>query len=395
MIRYRALTLGLAIAVTAFSIHATASKKKPTAPSLPAAYHNNQGAVLLVRGELQKAEFELKTAIELSPDYAEAYSNLGLVYKQEKRYDEALANFTKATQLKPDYASAYNHIGTVYIAQQKYDDAIKAIRTAIAKNRTFADAYYDLGLAYLGLYSDSGYKDTGKRDQAEILFKRATEINPRLVDVHAALAQLYLDKGDIEKATIRQSLVLELNPASVESWKKMGEIYERTGDKEKAQLSFAHAKEIQEAPQKAAQADATTVATTEFTAGTQLMEQGDKALQNRNTANAKKYFTDAIPHFQAALQANPKLFDAQYNLGLALFQTGDSDGALKTWKSLLSQSPDYMRATYNVGMVNWRNGKIKEAIPYLCKFLQKGSKDFSNEVKSLTAEMAKNNMVCP
>lgn len=374
---------------------AHASKKQPTAPSLPAAYHNNQGALYLTKGDLQRAEFEFKTAIELSPDYAEAYSNLGLVYKRENRLDEALANFTKATQCNPNYASAYNHIGAVYLAQQKYDDAIKASRKAIDKDRAFADAFYNIGLAYLGLYAQSGYKDVGKRDQAESLFKRATEINPRLPDVHATLAQLYLDKGDTEKAVIRQRLAVELDPGNVEAWTKMGKIYDAAGDREKASASYTRAKELKETPQKMAAEQTANAATSEFLAGTQLMDQGEKALQDKNTANAKKYFSEAAAHLKAAVRADPKLWDARYNLGLSLFQSGDTPGALKTWKELLKQNPGYIRALYNLGMVNWRNGNIAEAKPYLCKFIATSGTEFSNEAKALTAEMAKNNVVCP
>lgn len=386
-----ALFVSLVIAATT----AHASKQQPTAPSLPAAYHNNQGALALSKGELQRAEFEFKTAIELSPDYAEAYSNLGLVYKRENRLDEALANFTKATQCNPNYASAYNHVGSVYLAQQKYDNAIQFFRKAIDKDRAFADAFYNLGLAYLGLYAQSGYKDTGKRDQAEMLFKRATEINPRLPDVHAALAQLYLDKGDVEKAIIRQRLAVELDPGNVSAWNKMGEMYTRAGDKEKAGASYTRAKELKEAPKKMAAEQSATAAAAEFQAGTQLMDQGEKALQDKNAANAKKYFSEATAHYQAALKADPKLWDARYNLGLSLFQSGDTPGALKAWQELLKQKPDYTRALYNLGMVNWRNGNIAEAKPYLCKFLQTAKTEFAKEAQSLQAEMAKNNVVCP
>lgn len=374
---------------------AHASKKQPTAPSLPAAYHNNQGAVYLSKGALQQAEFEFKTAIELSPDYAEAYSNLGLVYKHENRLDEALANFTKATQCNPNYASAYNHIGAVYLAQQKYDDAIKATRKAIDKDRAFADAFYNLGLAYLGLYAQSGYKDTGKRNEAEALFKRATEINPRLPDVHATLAQLYLDKGDTEKAIIRQRLAVELDPGNLESWKKMGAIYERAGDKEKSKASFDRAKDLKEAPQKLAAEQSATAAAGEFQTGTQLMEQGEKALKDKNTSNAQKYFSEASAHYQAAIKADPKLWDAYYNWGLALFQSGDTPSAIKVWKDLLKQNPDYTRAIYNLGMVNWKNGNVAEGKPYLCKFLKIAKSDYAKEAQALQAEMAKNNMVCP
>jgi tetratricopeptide (TPR) repeat protein len=286
-------------------------------------------------------------------------------------------------------------MGAVYITQQNYNDAIKVIRTAMTKDRAFADAYYNLGLAYLGLYAQSNYTDTGKRDQAEMLLKRATELNPKLVDVHTTLAQLYLDKGDTEKALIRQRLAVELDPGNITSWKKMGEIYERAGDTEKAKLSFDRAKELKEAPQKMAASQAEAQATAEFQAGTQLMDKGEKALQAKSTETAKKYFAEAVPHLQAATKANPKMWDAYYNWGLALFQSGNSDGALKVWKDLLQQNPNYVRATYNIGMVNWRSGKIAEAKPYLCRFISAGGSEFANEVKSLQAEMAKNNVVCP
>lgn len=374
---------------------AHAGKKKHTAPSLPAAYHNNQGALYLSKGEFQKAEFEFKTAIELSPDYAEAYSNLGLVYKRMNRLDEALVNFRKATECNPNYASAYNHMGAVYLAQEKYDDAIKVLRKAIDKDRSFADAYYDLGLAYLGLYAQSGYKETGKRDQAEMLFKRATEINPKLVDVHVTLAQLYLDKGETEKAVIRQRLAVELDPGNIASWKKMGEIYTHAGDPEKARAAHSRAKELKEAPQKMATAQALGMAATEFQTGVQIMENGEKALAAKSTSTAKQYFAEAASHFQAAISADPKMWDAWYNLGLALFQGGDSDGAIKAWKELLKQNPNYLRAVYNIGMVSWRSGKVDDAKPYLCKFVKSGQADFAQEVAVLKAELAKNNVVCP
>lgn len=395
MMRRCAIFFTIVIAVVLVTEQGLAAKKKPTAPSLPAAYHNNQGALFLSKGELQRAEFEFKTAIELSPDYAEAYSNLGLVYKRENKLDEALANFKRATECNPDYASAYNHMGAVYITQQKYDDAIKVIRTAMTKDRAFADAYYNMGLAYLGLYAQSNYTDTGKRDQAEMLLKRATELNPKLVDVHTTLAQLYLDKGETEKALIRQRLAVELDPNNIASWKKMGEIYDRAGDKEKAKASFDRAKDLKEAPQKIAASQAEAQAAAEFQAGTQLMDKGEKALAAKATENAKKYFAEAVPHLQAAVKANPKMWEAYYNWGLALFQSSDTDGALKVWKDLLQQNPNYIRATYNIGMVNWRNGKVAEAKPYLCKFIAAGGTEFANEVKSLAAEMAKNNVVCP
>lgn len=387
MLRFFCIAALLGINVVAFA-------KKPTAPTLPAAFHNNQGVLYLTHDELQKAEFELKTAIELSPNYAEAYNNLGLVYKRMNRLDDALANFQKATQLNSRYASAYNDMGAVYIAQKKYGNAIKIIHTALKKEPSFADAYYNLGVAYLGLYNESNHQDVGKRDQAEILLKKATEINPKLLDVHTTLADLYLDKGDYEKAIIRQRVAVEQNPNDAELWHKLGVIYQRAGDKSKAKASFDEAKHIKDAPQAQAAAQQQSAAEAVFATGVAYMEQGDKALAAKNTANAKKYFSEAIVQLQAAVAAKPDLWDARYNLGLAQFQTGNTDAALKTWDDLLKKKPDYLRAVYNVGMVNWRNGKVDTAKPYLCKFIASSNIEFSTEIEALKAEMAKNHVDC-
>ena len=44
-----------------------------------------------------------KKAIELNPNYASAYKNLGLSYDKLKRYDKAEEAFKRAVELNPEY----------------------------------------------------------------------------------------------------------------------------------------------------------------------------------------------------------------------------------------------------------------------------------------------------
>ncbi len=46
-------------------------------------------------------------AIELNPDYANAYINLGIAYGKQDNYTKAIQMWEKAIELKPDYALAY------------------------------------------------------------------------------------------------------------------------------------------------------------------------------------------------------------------------------------------------------------------------------------------------
>jgi tetratricopeptide (TPR) repeat protein len=50
-------------------------------------------------------------AIELKPDYTEAYINRGVTYKAKGDIDLAIKDYSKAIELKPDYAVAYYNRG--------------------------------------------------------------------------------------------------------------------------------------------------------------------------------------------------------------------------------------------------------------------------------------------
>ena len=58
-------------------------------------------------GKLKDAELSNRKAIKLKPDYAEAYSNLGILLKDLGKLKEAEIITRKAIELKPDFAEAY------------------------------------------------------------------------------------------------------------------------------------------------------------------------------------------------------------------------------------------------------------------------------------------------
>ena len=73
------------------------------------------------KGELDKAIANYTKAIELQPDYAEAYYNRGLAYRNKATFDKAIADYDKAIALKPDFAEAYNNRGSAYANKGAFD----------------------------------------------------------------------------------------------------------------------------------------------------------------------------------------------------------------------------------------------------------------------------------
>ena len=48
-------------------------------------------------------------AIELKPDYANAFNNRGIVKDNSGDYEGALRDYNRAIELKPDFATAFNN----------------------------------------------------------------------------------------------------------------------------------------------------------------------------------------------------------------------------------------------------------------------------------------------
>jgi predicted O-linked N-acetylglucosamine transferase (SPINDLY family) len=71
-------------------------------------------------------------AIGIKADYAEAYSNRGVILFELDRIDDALASYDRAIALRPDAAETYFNRGSVLRIAQRFETAIADFRTAAA-----------------------------------------------------------------------------------------------------------------------------------------------------------------------------------------------------------------------------------------------------------------------
>ena len=107
--------------------------------------------------DYEKAEAAYKKAIEIKPDYAEAYSGLANVYNATRKFDQATAASAKAMELGGGAAAAggggggnadalFNQ-GVILWNAGKIADAKKQFEGAIAANPNHAESHYQLGMA--------------------------------------------------------------------------------------------------------------------------------------------------------------------------------------------------------------------------------------------------------
>lgn len=108
--------------------------------------HNNRGvAYLSIDRKQQAAMDDFDKAIELRPDYAEAYANRGKIKIDREEYDGAIVDFDKAIELKPDLAEAYGNRGLAYQNLGDDENATRDYTKAIELGHA-PQAYWNRGM---------------------------------------------------------------------------------------------------------------------------------------------------------------------------------------------------------------------------------------------------------
>ena len=104
--------------------------------------YTEEGSKLLLRySEYKKAEETLTQAIKYDKNNFEAYYYRGCARVNAMSYDEAIADFEKAIELKPDYADAYFNLGRVYYIMHDEDKACENYKLAEKYGRPNLEDY--------------------------------------------------------------------------------------------------------------------------------------------------------------------------------------------------------------------------------------------------------------
>ncbi len=85
-----------------------------------------------------------RKAIQLYDKFPEAYLKLGLVYLDQKKFDESQAALQKSTELDPKSPAGYLALGTVYNQGRKYEDAEKVLTQGLELKPDVPEGQYEL-----------------------------------------------------------------------------------------------------------------------------------------------------------------------------------------------------------------------------------------------------------
>jgi tetratricopeptide (TPR) repeat protein len=153
--------------------------------------HTNLGLVYRLQGNLDGAIQEYQRALAIAPDDTVTRRNLIVALSSAKRLPEAADQLEVLAQQTPKDAATLQQLADLQMNLEAFDKARAAYEQLVTLAPEDPDAWYRLGTCR---------KISGDVTGAIDAWTKATELNRDLAPAHAALAAAYTDQGDYDRA---------------------------------------------------------------------------------------------------------------------------------------------------------------------------------------------------
>jgi tetratricopeptide (TPR) repeat protein len=192
-----------------------------------------------VQSELElydEATKSLMRAIELRPEYPEAYYQLGRVYTASGKLDSAAHYYRLAVKYMPDEPSYLEGLGMALAERGNTDEAVRILEEALRIDRQNPDTYGFLG----NLHAIS----LQQPQKALPYFKERAILDPDAPNVYINLGNVYTLLGDYEEAVKSYKKEIHYRPRSAGAFVNLGRAYNLMGKKADARKALQEALSI-------------------------------------------------------------------------------------------------------------------------------------------------------
>jgi tetratricopeptide (TPR) repeat protein len=309
-------------------------------------------------GEVGEAIRGFKIVNSLRPEFVAAPVNLGNIYLELNRLEDAQSNFSNALASDKSSAAAYYGLGQVALSKRNYDEAVNYFRKALELAPGANRIHYSLAMAYRGL---------GDAEKTKLHLAQQGTVGVRVADplidglqelvqgarVHLIRGRMALEAKRYAEAVTEFRQAVSASPDSVTAHANLGAALTQTGD-----LSGAME---------------------QFEATLRIDPNNTTAHYNLAVllANENKY-QQAIVHLQAVSRINPKDFGAMAMLISLLaaspqYELRDGARALKLAQSLYEATGSLEHGAL-VGLALSELGRCAEAAEWQRKIIEIATK---------------------
>ena len=199
----------------AISSYEEAIKLDPANPYYP----TQKGIVLLAKAygidkdnadakkqDLDNAKTQFDNAIKLKSDYASARFQLAMVYSAQGKTDQVMPALQEAKKYALSDVGLSFQIGLLYFQNKDYQNAQAELERTVSLNQNYSNALYFLGLTY-------SYE--GQKDKAIASIKKVLDLNPDNAEIKIVLDNLNNNKdplAGISQQNPAQAPVKDVSP---------------------------------------------------------------------------------------------------------------------------------------------------------------------------------------
>ena len=317
-----------------------AEKTIAAAPRFPGGYLW-RASVELAHNAPDKAEADLKTAIDIAPRTAQAYLMLGEIRFVQKRYPEGAALIEEALQYDPNSIAAMRAL-IGYDLERKQPAAALARLNAQIEKLPRNSGFYDL-LAQLQVQNRN-------LDQAAAAAQKAMQVNPDDSEAVSIYAQLQVQRGQAASAIGAWEQWSKAHPGNANAFAILGTLEDSLGNKQQAESYYKQALQIQPKQPLAANnlaymmlengENVDVALTLAQTARQSLPDSPNSADTLAWAYYYKGAYGFARDLLEGAIKVNPNSPAMQYHLGMVYGKLKDKNNALLHLKKAVSLAPD-------------------------------------------------------
>ncbi|MBE9056212.1 serine protease [Sphaerospermopsis sp. LEGE 08334] len=315
------------------------------------AFYTNRGILYRQQKKWELALADYNQAIKINPDYANAYFNRGNLYDEQKKWELALADYNQAIKINPDYADVYTNRGVLYYEQKKWELALADYNQALKINPDLAEAYNNRG---------NLYRQQKKWELALADLNQALKINPDLAQAYIGRGLLYYEQKKWELALADFNQAIKINPDLAEVYNNRGLVYREQKKWELALADYNQALKIN--PDNA---DAYynrgnlyydlkkwELALADYNQAIKINPDDADAYNNRGFLyKDQKKWELALADYNQAIKINPDYADAYNNRGILYREQKKWELALADFNQAININPDYANAYMGRGLV--------------------------------------------
>src|SRR3989344_2468842 len=168
----------------AIDAYKKAIERAPTSPAL----RDDISRVYITQGNYVEANVHLEEAVKLKADYTVAHFRMAQIAALKGNVKDATRNAENAALTAPNDIGVLFQLGLLYYQQNRIDEAGLILERVVALNKNYSNARYFLGLAYAN-------KKQIQKAIAE--FEEVLKLNPGNKEVETILANLRAGKDPL------------------------------------------------------------------------------------------------------------------------------------------------------------------------------------------------------